>query len=171
MIYKNFQLYNQSIMTQESFYRTGRLIGQGAFGRVILAQHKLTTHFVAIKCLKKSDFEDKVKRERIKTEMAILDKLQHKNVVQLFDSFESKNHMCFVLELCGGGDLLSYIKRRKKLSEDLACFLFRQVCEAVKYCHSKNVAHRDIKPDNLLLQFEGEVKLCDFGISKQGPLD
>jgi len=52
--------------------------------------------------------------------MNILDKLQHKNIVQLYDSFESNNHMCFVMELCGGGDLLSYIKRRKRLAEDVA---------------------------------------------------
>jgi serine/threonine protein kinase len=74
--------------------------------------------------------------------------------------------MCFVMELCGGGDLLSYIKRRKRLTEDVSCFLFKQVCEALQYCHHKQVAHLDIKPDNLLLSEEGEIKLCDFGVSK-----
>jgi serine/threonine protein kinase len=56
-IYNCFQKFNKYVGTAETFYRTGRLLGQGAFGRVILAQHKLTTHFVAIKCLKKSDFQ------------------------------------------------------------------------------------------------------------------
>jgi serine/threonine protein kinase len=70
------------------------------------------------------------------------------------------------MELCGGGDLLSYIKRRKKLTEETSCHLFKQVCEAVKYCHHKQVAHLDIKPDNLLLCEEGEIKLCDFGVSR-----
>lgn len=83
--------------------------------------------------------------------MNILAKLQHKNIVQLYDSFESKNHMCFVMEMCGGGDLLSYIRRRKRLSENITVFLFKQVCEAIKYCHDMQIAHRDIKADNLLL--------------------
>jgi serine/threonine protein kinase len=57
--------------------------------------------------------------------MNILEKLQHKNIVQLFDSFETRNHMCFVMELCGGGDLLSYVRRRKRLTEETTCFLFK----------------------------------------------
>ena len=70
------------------------------------------------------------------------------------------------MEMCGGGDLLSYIKRRKRLSEEVSCYMFKQICEAVEYCHSMNVAHRDIKPDNILLQEEGKIKLADFGCSK-----
>jgi len=69
--------------------------------------------------------------------------------------------------MCAGGDLLSYIRRRKRLTEDVAASLFRQICEAVKFCHSKQIVHRDIKPDNMLLDDEGVVKICDFGISKR----
>lgn len=98
--------------------------------------------------------------------MQILDRLQHQNIVRIFDSFESKSHVCFVMELCAGGDLLSYIKRRKRLTEDTAAHMFSQVCHAVEYCHSHSIAHRDIKPDNILLREEGKVKLCDFGCSK-----
>jgi serine/threonine protein kinase len=103
--------------------------------------------------------------------MFILDVLHHKNIVQLYDSFESKSHFCFVMELCGGGDLHSYIRRRTRLTEDAACFVFRQVCDAVSYCHEKGIVHRDIKPDNLLLHEDGEVKLCDFGVSRQVDVD
>jgi serine/threonine protein kinase len=70
------------------------------------------------------------------------------------------------MEMCGGGDLLTYIKRRKRLTEETSAYMFKQVCEAVEYCHSMQIAHRDIKPDNLLLQEEGKIKLCDFGVSK-----
>ena len=150
----------------ESFYRTGRKIGEGAFGSVILAQHKLTMHFVAIKCLKKTEFCDAAKREKIKTEMNILNMVHHKNIVQLYDSFESRSHMCFVMELCGGGNLTSYVRRRTSIKEEIACHLFRQVCEAVAYLHARNIVHRHLKPDNILLHEEGEVKLCDFNVSK-----
>jgi len=75
--------------------------------------------------------------------------------------------MCFVFEMCAGGDLLSYIRRRKRLTEEVASPLFRQICEAIKFCHSKQIVHRDIKPDNMLLDDEGVIKICDFGISKR----
>jgi serine/threonine protein kinase len=95
---------------------------------VILAQHKLTTHFVAVKCLRKEAFAAPAQLERLKNELNILNSLEHPNIVRLLDSFETYSHMCFVMELCGGGDLASYIRRRKQLTEPVAAYLFRQVC-------------------------------------------
>ena len=70
------------------------------------------------------------------------------------------------MEICGAGDLLTYVRRRRKLKEDVAKHLFKQIIEGLKYCHSKNILHRDIKLDNILLSSEGDVKICDFGVSK-----
>ena len=99
--------------------------------------------------------------------MQILQHLtNHKNVVKLYDSFETKSHLCFVMELCAGGDLLSFVRRRKKLDETLAKFLFKQVAKGLEYCHRNQVLHRDIKLENLLLDDEGTVKICDFGVSQ-----
>lgn len=70
------------------------------------------------------------------------------------------------MEICGAGDLLTYVRRRRKLKEDIAKHLFRQIIEGLRYCHSKNILHRDIKLDNILLSSEGDVKICDFGVSK-----
>ena len=71
------------------------------------------------------------------------------------------------MEMCSGGDLLNYVRKRRKLSEDIAKYLLNQVVDALIYCHKKRIVHRDIKLDNLLLNADGSVKLCDFGVSKQ----
>ena len=75
--------------------------------------------------------------------------------------------MCFVMEMCGGGDLLSYVRKRKRLDEATAVYLFKQAVEATEYCHNNGVILREIKPENILLQDEGKLKLTHFGLSKQ----
>lgn len=69
------------------------------------------------------------------------------------------------MELCQGGDLLQYVKRRKKLEEPIAKYLFRQIIVGLGYLHKKNIIHRDIKLENILIDNEGVVKICDFGAS------
>jgi len=69
------------------------------------------------------------------------------------------------MEVCGGGDLLTYVRRRRKLKEETAQFLFRQIINGLACCHQKRVLHRDIKLDNILLTSQGDVKICDFGVS------
>jgi serine/threonine protein kinase len=70
------------------------------------------------------------------------------------------------MELCRGGDLLHYVRKRKKLDEDIAKILFKQLIEGIQYIHRKNVVHRDIKLENILIDNLGKIKICDFGISK-----
>jgi serine/threonine protein kinase len=70
------------------------------------------------------------------------------------------------MELCSGGDLLNYVRKRRKLNEEAARFLFKQILEGLNYCHHKNVLHRDIKLDNILLDGRGNAKIGDFGVSK-----
>ena len=73
-------------------------------------------------------------------------------MVKLYDTFETSKHMCFVMELCQGGDLLSYVRKRRKLKEDNAKYLFKQMVSGLNYIHSKKfVVHRDIKLDNILI--------------------
>jgi serine/threonine protein kinase len=70
------------------------------------------------------------------------------------------------MEVCGAGDLLTYVRRRRKLKEDVAKHLFKQIIEGLRYCHARGILHRDIKLDNILLTSEGDIKICDFGVSK-----
>lgn len=70
------------------------------------------------------------------------------------------------MELCGAGDLLTYVRKRRKLKEDCAKYIFKQLIEGLRYVNYKSILHRDIKLDNVLLTAEGEIRICDFGVSK-----
>jgi serine/threonine protein kinase len=144
------------------------MLGKGAFGRVNLAIHKLCEQLVAVKSINKQFLtEDENSKKKVMQEVHILQKTRHNNIVRLYDSFESNKHIVFVMELCAGGDLLNYVRKRRKLKEDAAKYVFRQVVEGLHYCHQKGIVHRDMKLDNLLLDESGAVKICDFGVSKQ----
>ena len=88
-------------------------------------------------------------------------------MVKLYETFETGRHIMLVMELCAGGDLLNFVRKRKKLDEETAKVIFKQVIEGIGYVHSKKILHRDIKLDNILLDGKGNVKIGDFGVSKQ----
>ena len=99
-------------------------------------------------------------------EVNLLLKLRHNHVVKIYETIETQKHIIIVMELCAGGDLLNYVRRRRRLKEDLAKYLFKQIIESLAYCHSKSILHRDIKLDNILLDMNGQIKICDFGVGK-----
>jgi len=99
--------------------------------------------------------------------VGLLLKLRHNNVVKVYETIETEKHIVIVMELCAGGDLMSYIRQRRKLKEPYAKVIFKQIIDGLAYIHSKCVCHRDIKLDNILLDGKGTVKIGDFGISKQ----
>lgn len=109
---------------------------------------------------------DESSLKKVRQEYNILKRTRHPNIVRLYESFDTESHIVYVMEVCGGGDLLTYVRRRRKLKEDYAKFLFGQIIKGLQYVHSKGVLHRDIKLDNILLTSEGDVKICDFGVSK-----
>ena len=190
---QNLSLSNPPIKTSAEFYRIGKMLGKGAFGRVNLAMHKITEHLVAVKSMnkqflapdnsteasegQKEEFLNAEKKKLLQ-ELLILQKVatRHRNIVRLYDSFETARHLVFVMELCSGGDILTYVRKRGSLSEDMARELFTQAVAAVYYCHRKKIVHRDIKLDNMLLDVGSinkktgtanvTLKLCDFGVSK-----
>jgi protein-serine/threonine kinase len=78
-------------------------------------------------------------------EVNLLLKLTHDHVVKIYETIETKKHIIIVMELCAGGDLLNYVKKKRKLKEPHAKKIFKQIIDGLGYIHSKNVAHRDIK--------------------------
>lgn len=79
--------------------------------------------------------------------------------MRLYETFTNDNFFLMVIELCGGGDLLSYVRKRRKLEEPIAKVVFKQILDGLNYCHSKGIVHRDIKLDNILLNCNGEIKV------------
>lgn len=84
----------------------------------------------------------------------------------LFEEIQTFTHHLMFLELCRGGDLLHFVRRRRKLDENMGKYVFRQIVLGVQYIHSMNIIHRDIKLENILVDNLGIVKICDFGVSK-----
>ena len=163
--YSKFKKYPK---TKMNFYKYGRLLGKGAFGKVNLSLHVLTGRLVAIKSINKSKLTNEKQRRKIMLETTIMKTLsKSNNVVKIFETYETKKHYCIVMEYICAGDLLSYIKKRGKLTEQVAKFIFKQIVLSLQYIHSHNIVHRDIKLDNILIDLDNNIKICDFGVSKK----
>lgn len=153
--------------TSSDFYRYGKLLGRGAFGKVSLAVHRLTGLNVAIKSIEKSYMKDERARKKVFQEVFTMRRVRHPNVTRLFEVFESTRHFNMVLEYSGGGDLLQLVKSRTKLTEPEAAAIFSQILSGLMACHSRQIIHRDVKLDNVLISAGyTTVKLCDFGVSR-----
>jgi len=92
--------------------------------------------------------------------------LRHNNVVQIYDTISSNNHIYLVMEYIEGADLYDFITKKKTTNESYSCILFQQLINAVEYIHRIGIAHRDIKPENILIyDITNSIKLVDFGLS------
>ena len=92
--------------------------------------------------------------------------LGHPNIIKLLEVFENDKYVFFVMEYASNGDLLDYLKKKTILNENDAKFIFIQICSGLKSIHKKNIIHRDIKLDNILLDNNYKCKICDFGVSR-----
>ncbi len=153
-------------VTTLDYYKFVKLIGMGAFGKVTLGIHKLTGKYVAIKTVDKSLMKDEYSKRKLLQEVYLLKKVRHSNVIRLLEVFESPKHLLMVMEYAGGGDLLQYVKRKRRLAEMESKGIFRQIIYGLSHCHCRSVLHRDIKLDNILLDNDGQIKICDFGVSR-----
>jgi serine/threonine protein kinase len=152
--------------TNLNYYKIGRSIGHGAFGKVNIALHVLSGHIVAIKSFNK--IKKTFPLNKIYYEIKLLKKLRnHKNIIKYFEHFENEKHFFIVMENIAGGNLLNAINKMSKFTEPMAKNIFKQLIETIKYLHNIGIVHRDIKPDNILMELDNTIKLCDFGVSKE----
>lgn len=146
-------------------FLVGSVIGKGTFGQVKLGIDTVTGEKVAIKTLEKSRFRAISDELRIARELQFLREVRHPHIIQLYETYETKTEICLIMEYASRGDLLNHLLSQGKLKESEACRLYQQLLSALDYLHSKGVAHRDIKLENILLDCKFNVKLADFGLS------
>ncbi|TQD87829.1 hypothetical protein C1H46_026599 [Malus baccata] len=145
------------------------MIGKGAFGEVRICREKATGHVYAMKKLKKSEMLRRGQVEHVKAERNLLAEVESNCIVKLYCSFQDEEYLYLIMEYLPGGDMMTLLMRKDTLTEDEARFYIGETILAIESIHKHNYIHRDIKPDNLLLDRNGHMKLSDFGLCK--PLD
>ena len=145
-------------------------LGEGHFGTVKLVTSKLTKKLYAMKELQLSRYKSEAQRKQVEKEIKLLENLHHPHVITYFNSFKENGNIYIIIEYINGGSLEDYlidnIKEGKRFTEKKIWDLLLQSLSGLLYLHeTKKIIHRDIKPDNLLLDSEGHLKISDFGVS------
>ncbi|XP_072424676.1 MAP/microtubule affinity-regulating kinase 3a isoform X6 [Chiloscyllium punctatum] len=147
-------------------YRLLKTIGKGNFAKVKLARHILTGREVAIKIIDKTQLNP-TSLQKLFREVRIMKCLNHPNIVKLFEVIETEKTLYLVMEYASGGEVFDYLVAHGRMKEKEARAKFRQIVSAVQYCHQKQIVHRDLKAENLLLDADMNIKIADFGFSNE----
>ena len=150
-------------------YEVLGIVGEGAYGIVYKCLNKETNKYVAVKKFKET--QDKLVQKTMKRELAMLQMLHHENVVEFQESFVSKGNFFLVFEYVEKNLLEVLEESPHGLSPKLIRSLVYQMCKAVDYLHKNNMIHRDVKPENLLIDEKLNLKLCDFGFARKVKLN
>ncbi|CAA6656784.1 unnamed protein product [Spirodela intermedia] len=149
-------------------YIFGRMIGRGSFSDVWLARHRVHGTEVAVKEIPMERLSKKL-QESLLSEIVILKKIEHPNIIALYDIIECPKTIYIVLEYCRGGDLSMYIQRHGRVPEATAKYFMQQLANGLQVLHRHNLIHRDLKPQNLLLSsndVNATLKIADFGFAR-----
>ncbi|EQC42032.1 AGC/PKG protein kinase [Saprolegnia diclina VS20] len=141
-------------------------LGSGAFGRVKLVQHRPSHQTFALKCLVKSHIVSNNLKEHVVNEKRVMMMLDHPFILKLHHTYKDAMYVYFLLELALGGELFTFLRRREKFDEASARFYIASVVLAFEHMHTKAIAYRDLKPENLILDARGFLKVVDFGLAK-----
>lgn len=147
-------------------YVWGAILGRGAFGDVVLATERAGGSSYAIKVLDKDQVRREKKIATVVAERDVLARCSHDNVVRLLSTFQDSKYLYYVMELCPNGTFAVLLKQHGALSVECSRFYVGELVLAVEHLHGLNIVHRDIKPDNMLLDARMHLKLGDFGTAK-----
>mmetsp|Transcript_57394 Transcript_57394/g.166666 ORF Transcript_57394/g.166666 Transcript_57394/m.166666 type:complete len:545 (-) Transcript_57394:205-1839(-) len=159
------QIVMQNTTALSDHYEVQKQIGQGSYGNVSLAKHKVTDDVRAVKMISKGSTTS---TEALRLEIAIMKAMDHPNIIKLFETFVDRKATYMVMELAGGGELFDRIVEAQHFSEATASIVMEQILRAVWYMQSHDIAHRDLKPENFLFATRDPIpgntlKLIDFG--------
>lgn len=158
---------NNSTPRLDSF-KMIRVIGKGSFGKVFLVKENKSGEIYALKVLRKDNIIKRNQIEHTKTERSVLGYVKHPFIVGLNMAFQSKDKLYFVLDYCAGGELFFHLGKLGRFPEERAKFYAAEIVLAISYVHSLDIVYRDLKPENVLLDHRGHIRLTDFGLSKEG---
>lgn len=147
-------------------YEFRDVIGRGAFGKVSLVREISSNQFFAIKQLQKADIMRKKQIDHLKNEIYILNSINHPFIVNVKGITQNSKHIYIVLDYIPGGELFTLLRNETRLGKLEASFYASNVILALEYLHLNNVVYRDLKPENLLIDVDGYLKISDFGFAK-----
>lgn len=163
----HFKTNDFELATTLQYYQVIDHLGQGSFGKVLLAIQILTNAHVALKVIEKAYLKSESSRRKVIQEIRILKRIQSSYVIKIYEYFETSDYIILVMEFMPGGDLLNYLQQNGPLPEIICKELLFQILQGVKSIHNNSILHRDLKLDNILLdKFKKCIKICDFGVSK-----
>ncbi|KAF2719475.1 camp-dependent protein kinase A [Polychaeton citri CBS 116435] len=150
-------------------FQFNRTLGTGSFGRVHLVQSKHNQRFYAIKVLKKAQVVKMKQVEHTNDERRMLQRCKHPFLITLWGTFQDSKNLYMVMDFIEGGELFSLLRKSQRFPNPVAKFYAAEVTLAIDYLHSMQIIYRDLKPENLLLDRHGHVKITDFGFAKEVP--
>jgi serine/threonine protein kinase len=146
-----------------SDFKFGKSLGQGSFSNVLLATEISNSKAFAVKILDKKQIIREKKVKYVDIEKQVLNSIDHPLIIKLYYTFQDVSCLYFVLELAENGDLLALLKKVNILSTEAAAFYTGEVILGLEYLHSRGILHRDVKPENILLDERMHIKITDFG--------
>lgn len=148
-------------------FDTLHVLGTGGFGHVKLVRHKASGKYMAMKIMRKYEIIRLKQVEHVNSERCILAQLQHPFTVRLYSTFVDQANLYMLMEFVPGGELFTYLRSARRFNVNTARYYCACVLCAFEYMHSKDILYRDLKPENLLLDAKGHLKVTDFGFAKK----